>query len=391
VAIRNLVIIGLHIVISAALAAVTAMAVHAVLNDALRTARAEMLQTYIRVRADREQAIFDRAADFIQSAEAAFRRRLDTIDAADVDAQFDALFPPHGDGTRRSAPALFDGQDLPGGDHVFGVGAFLGNGEAMTLDEKRRYLAGFHVVRTVGEAHLQRFSSLYYYTPDRRMVMFAPNRPDRLAFYRFDAPADFNLQADEDPRLFSRETNPAGEMQCTQLSRFVYRDQGERSATACRKPVRQGDTLLGAFGTSIMMTDHLAQALEAPPVGGLNLMFGRDRQVIARGRPDGAGGPDRVDPIRVMSYLADDPRPRGVVQATDLGQMIAFSRIDGPDWYFVSVVPLDDIERTAAGWARMLFLIVFAASLVFAALRGALRRRLPLRRLVRRQRAARAE
>jgi len=387
-AIRNLAILGLHVVISAVLATVAAVLVYCVLYDTLSATRAQTLQSYIRMRAEREQAVFDRAEDFILAAEAAFERRLAMLDMAEADAQFDTFFPAHGDGTRRSAPGLFDGTDLPGGDHVYGVGAFLGDGEAMTPEEEQRYLAGFHVVRTVGEAHLQTFSSLYYFTPDRRMVMFAPERPDRLEFYRFDAPADFPLEADEDPRLFSEQTNPDSEMQCTQLSRFVYRDQGERSATACRKPVRRDGELLGAFGTSILMTDHLARALEGPPAGGVNLMFGRDRQVMARGRPDSSAGPVQVDPIEVMAYLAEDPRPRGVVRADPLGQMIAFSRIHGPDWYFVAVVPMHDMARIAAGKAWIVFAVVLAVSLALAGVRGLLSRRLPLRRLIRRRRKA---
>lgn len=387
-AIRTFAIVGLHVVISVVLATVAAVLVHCVLYDTLSATRAQTLQSYIRMRAEREQAVFDRAEAFILAAETAFERRLALLDAAEADVPFDAFFPVHGDGTRRSAPALFDGLALPGGDHVYGVGAFLGDGEAMSPEEEQRYLAGFHVVRTVGEAHLTTFSSLYYFTPDRRMVMFAPERPDRLEFYRFEAPADFPLEADEDPRLFSEQTNPDGAMQCTQLSRFVYRDQGERSATACRKPVRRDGELLGAFGTSILMTDHLARALEGPPAGGVNLMFGRDREVMARGRPDSSAGPVEVDPIAVMAYLADDPRPRGVVRAQSLDQMIAFSRIEGPDWYFVSVVPMQDMARTASGKARIIFAVVLAVSLALAGLRGLLGRVLPLRRLIRRRRSA---
>ena len=130
--IRNLAIVGLHIVLSAVLAAVTAALVYGVLYDALGAARAHTLQSYIRMRAEREQAVFDRAEAYILAAEAAFERRLALLEAADADAQFDDFFPAHGDGTRRSAPALFDGLELPGGDHVYGVGAFLGDGEAMT-------------------------------------------------------------------------------------------------------------------------------------------------------------------------------------------------------------------------------------------------------------------
>ena len=377
---------ALHVLVTFALASLTAFVGYSILCSALTTARAEMLQSYIRVRAEREQTLFEQAEDYITAAEAAFLRRLDLISDEMVEREFDTVFPAPGDGTRRSAPVLFDGTTAPDGDHVFGIGAFLGDGEEMTLEEKRRYLAGYHVVRSVGEAYLGTFSSLYYFTPDRRMVMFAPERPDRLEFYRFDAPADFQLEADEDPRLFNRATNPRGEMQCTPLSRFVYNDGGERSATACRKPVHEGETLLGAFGTSVDMTDHLARALESPPTGGVNMVFDRDRNVIARGEAAGA----RIDPAATIAVLADDPRASGIVQSPDGRSLIAFSRIQGPAWYFVSVVQLDPVYETASHWAKLLFAFVFSMSLLFAALRGILRRLYPTRRLLRARRLAQA-
>jgi hypothetical protein len=380
---RNWIVIALHIVVTAALAGVSAIAAYHILNAALGTARAETLQSYIRVRAEREQFLFDEARVFVEAAEQAFRRRLAHIGEDDVNARFDDLFPPFGDGTRRSAPDLFDGLELPGGDYVFGIGAFLAEGERMTQEEKRRYLAAFHAVRSVGEAHLGTFSSLYYFTPDRRALLFAPGREDRLEFYRFEAPADFDLEADEDPRLFSRQTNPLGEMQCTRLSRFVYSDGGERSATACRMPMWEGDELLGAFGTSIMMTEHLVRALEAPPAGGVNMMFDREGSVIARGQTGLVADRLAIDPMDIMALLRDDPRPRGIVRGPDAGHLIAFSRIDGPDWYFVSVVPLDDIEAASQHWAAVLFAIVFVCSMLFAGLRGLIRRWRPVRRLIR--------
>jgi hypothetical protein len=373
----------MHVVVTTALAGVTAVAAYGILKAAQRDARAEMLQSYIRMRAEREQTLFDEARTLVTAAEQVFRRRLANIGEAEVETEFDRLFPAFGDGTRRSAPELFDGLSLSDADYVYGIGAFLGDGEAMTLEEKRRYLAAFHAVRMVGEAHLERFPSLYYFTPDRRVVIFAPHREDRLEFYRSEAPADFQLQADEDPRLFSLQTNPRGEMQCTRLSRFVYRDQGERSATACRMPMREDGELQGAFGTSIVVTDYLAGALEAPPAGGVNLMFDRDGSVIARGQTRLTADGPRVDPMRIMDLLADDPRPRGIVRGPDERHLVAFGRLEGPDWYFVSVVPLDDIEATASHWARIMFLIVFASSMLFAGLRGVLRRWRPMRRLMR--------
>ncbi len=371
---RPLVIIAVHVLISATLAGISGLAAHKILIESLATARAEMLQSYIRVRADREQTLFDEARTLTEAAETAFLRRLSLIDGEDIVDEFDTLFPPFGDGTRRSHPDLFDGRTLPGADYVFGIGAFMANGEQMTVEERRRYMAGFHVVRAFGEAHLGEFSSLYYFTPDRRAVIFAPEREDRLAFYRYDAPADFNLQADEDPRLFSLETNPDSVMQCTPLSRFVYTDGGERSATACRKPIRVDGELMGAFGTSIDMTEHLASSMEAQPAGGVNLVFDREGNVIARGQTVQLARAFGIDPVEIRNLLRDDPRPRGVVGTPSSEFLVAFSRIAGPEWYFVSVSHLTEIKAAATHWAWRLFWFIFLVSLVTSTLRELLRR-----------------
>lgn len=371
---RQAVIILVHVLLSAIFAAISGLAAHNVLMASLSAARAEMLQSYIRVRADREQTLFNEARTLTVAAEAAFLRRHNRIDADDILDEFNALFPDFGDGTRRSHPDLFDGRALPGADYVYGIGAFMGDGVSMTPEEQRRYMAGFHVVRAFGEAHLGEFSSLYYFTPDRRVVIFAPDRDDRLAFYRYEAPADFNLQADEDPRLFSQDTNPESAMQCTRLSRFVYSDGGERSATACRKPIRVDGELMGAFGTSIDMTEHLASSLEAPPAGGVNLVFDRDGNVIARGQTLQQAREIGINPVEIMALLRDDPRPRGVVGTSRSEFLVAFSRIAGPEWYFVSVSHLAGVKETANRWGWRLGYFIFVISVVITGIRGLLRR-----------------
>ena len=375
------VLIG-QVCISILLAGLAGFAGDRILDRRLEVAQAEHLNAYIRVRAGREQQIFEDARRLNRAAEQAFRRRLAVLLDVPVEVEFDRLFPVMDDGTRRSAPGLFDGMTLSTGDYVFGVGAFLADGTAMTDTEKRRYLAGFYTVRSIGEAYLGHFNNLYYFTPDRRMVMFAPGREDRLLFYRSEAPADFDLRGDEDATLFDLHTNPESTMQCTALSRFVYADGGERAASACRQPVRDGDELLGAFGTSISMTGTLASALETPPSQGVNMLFDHEGNIISRGpQPAMQSGESRsndaIEPDAVMALLRLDPRPFGVFLTPDASGMIAFSRIEGPSWYFVSVVDLASMRESARFWGRMLFLLVLAAMLGGVAIRAILDRAAP--------------
>ncbi|WP_417467558.1 hypothetical protein [Maricaulis sp.] len=375
---RKFLIPVMHLALCALLAALTGFIGYGILVGALETAQAEHLQAYIQVRSEREARIFEDARVLNQSAELAFQRRLASLQGQPVEAEFDRLFPLYGDGTRRSAPDLFDGTPLPGGDVVFGVGAFLANGAEMTETDKRRYLAAFHTIRSVGEAYLGRFTSLYFFTPDRRMVIFAPGREDRLSFYRADAPADFELRGDEDAALFDLRLNPDSEMQCTRLSRFVYSDGGDRAASACRQPVREGETLLGGFGTSISMNETLASALDTPPARGVNLLFDRNGDVISRGAVAQSAQPHpALQPDAIMALLRADPRPFGVFVVPGGANMIAFSRIRGPSWYFVSVVDLSATRATARFWAWCLAAMVLFAALGFHVLRAVLVRAQP--------------
>ena len=380
---RPALIMIVQLVASLLLAAVTGLAGYRIFETALKTAQTENLHAYIQVRAEREQRIFEDARRLNRAAGEEFLHRMDALQGQSVDDEFDRLFPSFGDGTRRSVPELFDGTALPGGDFVFGVGAYLGDGDAMTEEQKRRYLAAFHTVRSVGEAYLGTFTNLYYFTADSRMVMFAPGREDRLAFYRFEAPADFDLSTDGDDDLFDLQANPAGDMHCTRLSRLLYVNSGERAITGCRQPVIAGRSSSGAFGSSIEMTEALASAVDLPPAHGVNMLFDREGAVIARG-PVAAGEESRrqyaVDPATIIDILNQDPRSFGVFATPEGSGIIAFSRIPGPNWVFVSLVDLDSMRKTARFWAWSLFAVVLLSSLIFAAVRALVLRSYPPRK-----------
>lgn len=116
--------IAAHVILSAGLAIVTAFAGYLIFVEALERARVEQLDSYITVRAQRDQALFEQAENLNLAAERVFLRRLTGLEDVDIDTNFDRLFPVLDDGTRRSVPALFEGMREPDGDYVFGVGAF---------------------------------------------------------------------------------------------------------------------------------------------------------------------------------------------------------------------------------------------------------------------------
>jgi hypothetical protein len=395
--IKNWSVVLTHVMLSAALGLITAYTGYRIFVQALETAEAEQVQAYMDVRAGREQNLFDEALELNLATERVFRRRLEGLQGLDINDEFDRLFPVIADGTRRSVPGLFEGMTLPDGDHVYGVGAFMGKGDEMDEDQKRLYLAAFHAVRSVGEAFLDQFESLYFFTPDRRVVIFGPHREDRLMFYRVEAPADFDLRGDDDENLFDRATNPDGELQCTRLSRFVYSDGGERSASGCRLPIRtESGRLLGGVGTSIVMTDYLQSALEFPPANGMNVLIDVDGQVLSRATQGQEATQSRslnraVDFTDLAARLETETRDNGVIRDQRSGRLVGFSRITGPNWYFIAVVHDEALRGQAMFWAVALFWVIFLTSIGVATIRGALVRLHPVRRLRRAEKRSRED
>lgn len=352
-----------------------------------QTAYAHM-QAYIEVRADAQRDLFADARALNLAAANAFELRragVEQLDARAVDRQFDVLFPDHGDGTRRSRPDLFDGWTASDGDHVYGIGAYIGDAAGLSVGEKRNFLAAFHVVRALGEAHRARFGNLYFFDGRGRMVMYAPDRPDRLEFYRMHAPGDFDMRGDEDAHLLDPRSNPEAVMQCTRLSHLISDEGGERSGSACRIPVldARGDRI-GAFGVTLEMTDYLDDAiLDAPPEA-INILYDAEGMVISR--TDAQGGYLRMqeDPVDLASAYEALSRQGGQTGSLPLfadRYVVGYAHLSGPDWTFVSLVDLsalhDPISIIAWRVFGLVLGLVLLGALIFEAGRWALHRLIP--------------
>jgi hypothetical protein len=124
--------------------------------------------------AERVKTVDRLFSDLVKVHEAAsdsLARRLQALDPRTVEREFDAQFPRRGDGTRRTADALYDGETIDG-DYTYGVGGYLRDADKLTPQQKALFLAATQVVSHTGEAELNRYDNFYFFTPDTRLVMF---------------------------------------------------------------------------------------------------------------------------------------------------------------------------------------------------------------------------
>ncbi|MFL9841034.1 diguanylate cyclase [Sphingomonas sp. ST-64] len=311
---------------------------------------------------------------------------------------FDAMFPRDRRGGRRSAPALYDGGSTPLG-YMRGVGAFIAHEPDGA--ERRRLMAATGIVHALGEGVRSDLESLYYFTPDNSLVIFAADRPDRLRFYRRDAPSSLDFQQQEFATIATPRANPGRTMRCTALRHIMHDRSGGTWTTGCMTPVDIGGRHVGTWGTSVLL-DTLIEPGEFSdvPRAGVILISHEGRLIH---HPDYTKQ-RRVGPEAMLDLTTTrDPRlaalwafvqaqrdGRFLGEAPTLDSFVAMRTIDTPGWY--ALVVQDEAVMRSESYRLILRVTLTAiACLVLQALTILLllRRQVgtPLRRLIARTRA----
>jgi signal transduction histidine kinase/ActR/RegA family two-component response regulator len=342
------------------------------------------LSDYVAERVQNEDRRFSSLTYVHRAAAAALARRMDGLPRDEVDRLFDQDFPLQADGTRRTRPAAFDGFMGPAGEYIYGVGGFISRGAEVSDRDKAMWVAAHDVAAHFGEAIHASYDNFYFYTPGTRLVMFGPDRPDRLMFYRHDAPSSLDLDPEQIVKMVLPANNPQGLTRCTTLQRLVQDNVGRRLATACSTPVYVDGRFVGAFGSSIDLTGYFSQIGRNTIPNGSNLIVTGDGHLIAW---PGVFSPDRATEQQLASYerqiglgaLVERIRRHGgasgVVDDNDHTHLIAYGLLTGPDWYFLISYPRAAMVASAAhsaAWILGLGLLAAAAQtllLVFLARR----------------------
>ncbi len=320
-------------------------------------------------------------------------RAMDRLTPAQVDRQIDLDYPLRADGTRRSRPEDFDGVVKPDGDQVAGMGAFLAHGDAMPAEEKKALAAAYHVVHHFGVGVHSSYDNFYFATPNTRVVLFAPDRPDRLLYYRRDAPASLDVSREEMMRMISPALNPSRETRCTSLQRLIQDLKGLRLATACLTPVYHRGRYIGGLGSSLDMKSYMDSAISTGLSGSTSLLVRGHGDVLAFPgyKPGDPVSPQAVAQVErrfqipaLMRAIHATRSEMGVTHTPDGRHIVAFAHIPGPDWWLVMAYPEAEVQASALRSAWWVLAIGLLASVLQTALLVAFARRTlaePLRKL----------
>ena len=367
-------LLGIVVVLSIAVTGLATAATFAFVQQASMERQIRNLQLYVKERTNTEDRLFSDLVKVHADATEALRRRLHRLDGPQLDAQFDRLFPLKSDGTRRSAPALFDGKSNGDGDYMYGMGAFIADGEHVTPQTKALFVGSMQIVSMAGEAQHSRYDNFYMFTPDNRMVIYGPDRDDKLIYYRQDAPANFDFRQEEMTELTRPRANPTRVMKCTKLRKLMSDPSGKALTTACMTPIDIDGVHVGAWGTTVTLDSYLMAAIGEAIQGGENLIVSSDGELIAA---PGLGKGGIVTPSelvreqnrRGIAQLVKKIRMRGGASGVfkDGEHVIAYGHLKEPDWYFVMSLPTAEIAWSAArtaSWVLLFGLIGIVAQAI---------------------------
>jgi two-component system, NtrC family, sensor kinase len=340
------------------------------LMSTLQSSVRETLDNYVTERGQHESEIFKLAEDNQTLTKAAFLEHLNAHKNQDPQVEFDRLFYPWSDGTIRNAP-----QDRPPKefDTLKHPTMFVGRGVTLTPNLQRRMIAMHDVLSAYAPAWRNRFVDTCMGLPENINACYWDGVPLNL-----EIPAETYIPKEEFFYIGDKQHNPSREPVWT----GVYFDPITRNwMVSLNLPIddEQGNFIANA-AHDIRLNSLMDRTIRDHLQGTQNLVFRADGRLITQRdllkkieenkgaltiQESGDAHLQRVyQQVKAMS-----PEQK-VIDNSEDNEFIAVTRIEGPDWYFVTLYPKSLLAAQASKTTRVILLTGLSALMIEIALIG---------------------
>lgn len=370
----------------------------------------EQLEKYIVERGRKESDLFLLAEDNHKVFKADFLARLDESQEKNPSIKFEKLFEPSEDGTLRIKPEFFKtGLDFEASrsGNLYGssgvhdsetktlkrdlwITGIIGRDAALNVDDEIRRITtiSYDMLLAYGPAWNNRFPDLYVSTPENVVVVYWPEQP-----WGSDISADVDLNEEEWVYIADTKNNALREAAWT----GSYYDIGsDQFLVSVATPVDHEGEHIITIGNDILLNDFVKRTLNESLEGTQNVIFREDGRLIAH--------PELMDDIKEKNgYLdvsevedfdlqhtfelvkAASERGEAVSFNSHTREFVAISKIQGPDWFFVTLYPKSLLSGFALDSARFVLVAgLLALAIEVALLSSVMRKKIatPLNQLI---------
>ena len=277
--------------------------------------------------------------------------------------RFNKIFQAQEDGTVRMHPHFFNGFQQPDSSAIIkGLTGFIGQNVIITDEMIRRIIIIFDMLTTFGSAWTawqDRFPNLYVSMPENILLEYWIGTP-----WGLDAPADIKLGDEIWVAIADKKHNPTRQALWTS----VYHDTIAKDwMVSYTTPVDVNGQHLITIGHDILLNELFKRTVDVHLEGAYNIVFREDGRLIIH--PDkideilDKGGkidiPDTGVPhlINIFQQVTSIKPGQVVINDTEYDEYLAVTKIDGPDWYFVTVYPKSLLAVFAFNTASFILIV----------------------------------
>ena len=336
----------------------------------LETQVVEQLKKYITERGKRESSLFILSEDNHAIYKQEFLSQLKQIGNEVPRKRFNKIFQAQKDGTVRMHPQFFNGfKQADSGVVIKGLTGFIGQNQTITDDIIQRVIITFDMLNTFAPAWASwqdRFPNLYVSMPENILLEYWIGTP-----WGLDAPADIKLAEEVWVAVADKKHNPKRETVWTS----VYYDTVAKDwMVSCATPVDVNGKHLITIGHDILLNKLFKGAIDDHLDGAYNIIFREDGRLIVH--------PDKNNEIRekggeidilktgdqhlidIFQQVKNIKPGQVVIDNSEDDEYLAVTKINGPDWYFVTVYPKSLLSHLAFETARFILFLGIISLLI---------------------------
>ncbi|WP_434926272.1 diguanylate cyclase domain-containing protein [Shewanella sp. HL-SH2] len=313
-------------------------------------------QSFTQERVARESQIFTLAEDNHKLLKQDILNSYQPSNKAAMLSLFDQDFIRQDDHAVRFNPKLFDANER--------AGVWIAKDVQLTDELKYRASLLYTLVSDYGKSWRNRFINTYAYGTENFAAIYWPEIPD----FTYRLAADFDIRLEEYFTISIEKNNPEKKTVWT----GVYLDkQSDIWMVSIETPIYYQQQHIATIGNDMSLDELFQRTIYQAPQGAYNLIFRHDGRLIAHHNyieqlkaADGQfiinrDGSDSLKSI-YQAVISAEPSQK-MIELAQIDSYLMVSKLSGPGWYYVSVIPKALVSNVASSTAIIVFISGFIA------------------------------
>ncbi|NOX35748.1 MAG: response regulator [Deltaproteobacteria bacterium] len=300
----------------------------------------DQLLEYIVQRGKRESELFRLAKDNLIRLKNEFLFQYETNPKADFTGWFESHMIRRSDGTIRSRQKYFDGVWTENGTFEHGIGIVMAPGVEATKEIQRRMGLAYELLLKYGPAWRSRFVNLWFVAPEKVSLTFWPEIP-----WSLNISADHNWEDEEWFSGAKKKNNPHRNLIWTGI---YFDSPADHWMISSALPIDIDGKHIGTVGTDIQSDDLFNRTLSDSLIASYSIILGQDGRIIvhpykmaeitaARNTKFTVETAKDKQLLSIYNKVKAASSFPTIIDDIENDEFIAVTKIEGPDWYFISI------------------------------------------------------